>query len=260
MDDKLVAYQKDGAVAVVTIDRPRALNALNPTVLRQLKDAILRAGDDREVLGVIIVGGGDKAFVAGADISTMVDLPPAEGLAFAELGLSALEAIESIPKPVIAAVNGFALGGGMELALACDMIYASPKSKLGQPEVKLGIIPGFGGTQRLSRLVGRNRAKEMIFTGDIVSAAQALEYGLVQAVVPEEELLDYCKGVLGRIAKMGPVAVAQAKRVINKGSDLALDAGLALEKMAFMALFNTHDQREGMRAFMEKRKPEFKGE
>ena len=260
MGETFVRYEKEGAIAVITIDRPRALNALNPTVLSQLKDAVLSAGADREVLGVILTGGGGKAFVAGADISTMADLPPSEGLAFAEQGLSALQAIEDIPKPVVAAINGFALGGGMELALACDMIYATPRSKLGQPEVKLGIIPGFGGTQRLARLVGRNRAKELIFTGDIVGAEAAMGYGLVQAVVPEEELMDYCKGVLGRIAAMGPVAVAQAKRVINKGSDLALDAGLALEKMAFMALFNTHDQKEGMTAFLEKRDANFKGE
>jgi enoyl-CoA hydratase len=255
-----VSYSRDGVVGTITIDRPKALNALNPDVLGQLSNCLTEADSDKECLGVILTGAGGKAFVAGADIGTMRDLPPAEGLRFAELGLAALQKIEDLSKPVIAAINGFALGGGMELALACDMIYASPKSKLGQPEVKLGIIPGFGGTQRLARLVGKNRAKEIIFTGGMYSAEDAARFGLVQAVVPEEELMEYCTSVINKIGRMGPLAVAQAKRAINKGTDLALDAGLAIEKMAFMSLFGTHDQREGMTAFMEKRNAVFKGE
>ena len=247
-------------MGTITIDRPRALNALNPDVLAQLSQCLTEAEADKECLGVILTGAGGKAFVAGADIGTMRDLPPAEGLRFAELGLATLQKIEDLSKPVIAAINGFALGGGMELALACDMIYASPKSKLGQPEVKLGIIPGFGGTQRLARLVGKNRAKEIVFTGAMYSAEDAAGFGLVQAVVPEEELLEYCTSLIGKIGRMGPLAVAQAKRAINKGTDLALDAGLAIEKMAFMSLFGTYDQREGMTAFMEKRTAVFKGE
>jgi len=260
MSETYVRFEQDGAVAIITIDRPKALNALNPDVLNQLTEALLRAKADPEVRGIIITGGGNRAFIAGADIASMVDMKPEQGLQFAELGLAALQLIEDIPKPVIAAVNGFALGGGLELALACDMIYASPKAQLGQPEVKLGIIPGFGGTQRLARLIGRNRAKELIYTGRVIDAATALDYGIVQEVVPADELLDFCKGMLNSVAKVGPVAVAQSKRAINKGSDLALDAGLAVEKMAFMALFGSHDQREGMTAFLEKRKPEFKGE
>jgi len=260
MSEQLVTYRKEEAAAIITIDRPKALNALNADVLAQLREAARKAWADDEVKGVIVTGAGGKAFVAGADIATMANLPPSKGLEFAELGLNTLQILEDMPKPVIAAINGFALGGGMELALACDMIYATPKSKLGQPEVKLGIIPGFGGTQRLSRLVGRNRAKEIIYTGDMIDAARAREYGLVQEVVEEERLLDFCKEVIGKIAAVGPIAVAQAKRAINKGSDLALDAGLAVEKLAFMSLFNTHDQKEGMAAFLEKRKPQFKGE
>jgi enoyl-CoA hydratase len=260
MTERYVTYRRDGVVGTITIDRPKALNALNRDVLSQLGDCLEQAEADSECRGVILTGAGGKAFVAGADIATMSNLPPAEGLRFAEFGLATLQRIEDLSKPVIAAINGFALGGGMELALACDMIYATPRSKLGQPEVKLGIIPGFGGTQRLARLVGKNRAREIIFTGDMYDAETAASFGLVQAVVPEAELMDYCKGIIEKIGRMGPLAVAQAKRAINKGTDLALDAGLTIEKLAFMSLFGSHDQREGMGAFLEKRTPEFKGE
>lgn len=260
MSETFVTYAREGVVGTITIDRPKALNALNPEVLEQLSNCLLDAEADQECRGVIITGAGGKAFVAGADIATMSNLPPAEGLRFAEIGLGTLQLIEDLSKPVIAAINGFALGGGMELALACDMIYASPKSKLGQPEVKLGIIPGFGGTQRLARLVGKNRAREIVFTGDMYDADTAASFGLIQKVVPEEELMPYCRNVIETIGRMGPLAVAQAKRAINKGTDLALDAGLTVEKLAFMSLFGTYDQREGMGAFLEKRKPEFKGE
>jgi enoyl-CoA hydratase len=260
MSEQFVRYEKDGDIAVVTIDRPKALNALNAEVLAQLKGALQEALKDKAVRGVVLTGSGEKAFVAGADIAHMVNLSPAEGLAFAELGLSVLRFIEEMPIPVAAAVNGFALGGGTELALACDMIYAAPNAKFGQPEVKLGIIPGFGGTQRLSRLLGRNRAKELIFTGDIIDAATAEQYGLVQKVVPLPELLDYAKKKLRDIAARGPLAVRQAKFAINEGVDLPLDSGLAVEKLAFMCLFASQDQKEGMKAFLEKRNPQFKGE
>ena len=260
MTDCVVKYETHGAAAIITIDRPKALNALNPTVLEQLADALRRASDDGEVRGVIITGSGDKAFVAGADIAAMSNMTPEEGLQFAGFGLSVLGLIEELPKPVIAAVNGFALGGGTELALACDMIYASPQAKMGQPEVKLGIIPGFGGTQRLARLVGRNRAKELVLTGDIIDAETAAGYGLVQKIVPAEELLDYCKGIIARIGGDGPLAVARSKAAVNEGVDLPLAEGLEVEKRAFGGLFGTHGQREGMSAFLEKRVPEFKNE
>jgi enoyl-CoA hydratase len=260
MSETYVRYETDGAAAIITIDRPKALNALNPEVLLQLREALLRARLDKAIRGVVLTGAGGRAFVAGADIAAMVDMKMEQGVEFAELGLGTLQVIEDMPKPVVAAVNGFALGGGTELALACDMIYATPKSQFGQPEVKLGIIPGFGGTQRLGRLLGRNRAKELIFTGRMIDAATAKAYGLVQEIVEEEKLLEHCKAVIREIAAVGPLAVAQSKRAINKGIDLALDAGLAVEKLAFTSLFDSHDKREGMTAFIQKRKPEFKGE
>jgi len=260
VSDVFVRIERQGRAAIITIDRPKALNALNPEVLLELGACLKQAWADREVAGVIITGAGGKAFVAGADIGSMATYTPQQGLDFAQLGLSTLQIIEDMPKPVIAAISGFALGGGTELALACDMVYATPSSKLGQPEVKLGIIPGFGGTQRLARLVGRNRAKEIIFTGKHIDAATAKDYGLVQEVVPEAELIPYCISVIETIAGVGPLAVAQAKLAINKGVDLALDAGLAVEKLAFMALFGSRDQKEGMSAFVQKRKPTFTGE
>ena len=260
MTDCVVKYETDGMAAIITIDRPKALNALNRAVLEQLAEALRKAGEDGDVRGVIITGGGNKAFVAGADIAAMSNMTPEEGLEFAGFGLSVLGLIEELPKPVIAAVNGFALGGGTELALACDMIYATPRAKMGQPEVKLGIIPGFGGTQRLARLVGRNRAKELVLTGDIIDAETALSYGLVQNIVPADELLDYCTGVIARIGGNGPLAVARSKSAINDGVDLPLAEGLEVEKQAFSGLFGTHGQREGMSAFLEKRKAEFKNE
>ncbi|MFH1532457.1 MAG: enoyl-CoA hydratase-related protein [Pseudomonadota bacterium] len=258
-EERYVNLTIDGPLGLITIDRPKALNALNPTVLAQLKECVLEGQANREVAGMVITGAGGKAFVAGADISTMADMAPEEGLAFAELGLATLAVIESCPKPIIAAIDGYALGGGCELALACDMIYAAEGSVLGQPEVNLGIIPGFGGTQRLTRLVGRNMAKEICFTGNTVSAEKAKEIGLVQEVLPKDELLSHCAKIIKTISRKGPLAIAQAKRVINQGGDLSLDAGLWMEKLAFMSLFGSADQREGMNAFIEKRKPKFTG-
>ncbi len=258
-EERFVTLTIDGPMALVTINRPKALNALNPQVLTEIEECVLEAQADKGVAGIVITGAGGKAFVAGADISTMADMTPEEGLGFAEMGLAILATIENCPKPIIAAIDGYALGGGCELALACDMIYASEGSVLGQPEVNLGIIPGFGGTQRLTRLVGRNRAKEICFTGDMYSAEKAKEIGLVQEVLPKDELLAHCAKVVKTISKKGPLAIAQAKRVINQGGDLALEAGLWMEKLAFMALFGSADQREGMTAFLQKRKPDFKG-
>ncbi len=258
-EERFVNLTIEGPMGLITINRPKALNALNPKVLGELKECVLEAQSNSDVAGIVITGAGGKAFVAGADISTMADMAPEEGLGFAETGLATLAAIEACPKPVIAAIDGYALGGGCELALACDMIYVSEGSVLGQPEVNLGIIPGFGGTQRLARLVGRNMAKEICFTGNMYSAEQAKEIGLVQAVLPKDELMGHCAKIVKTISKKGPLAVAQAKRVINQGSDLALDAGLWMEKLAFMSLFGSADQREGMTAFIEKRKPTFTG-
>ena len=248
------------SIAEIIVDRPKALNALNTPTLSELEHALQAVGLDRAVRAVILTGGGEKAFVAGADISEMADLQPDGARKFAALGHRVFLALEALPQPTIAAVNGFALGGGCELALACDLVYASEKAKLGQPEVNLGVIPGFGGTQRLTRAVGKGRAKELIFTGEMIDAAKAKEIGLVLEVLPPDRLLPHCREVAQRIASRGPLAVAQAKRVIEFGADADLRSALELERQAFGLLFGTADQKEGMRAFVEKRKASFKGE
>jgi enoyl-CoA hydratase len=206
---------------------------------------------------LIVTGAGDKAFVAGADIAAMSAMSPDEAAAFARLGQATFAALEALRMPVIAAVNGFALGGGCELALACDFIYASDKAKLGQPEVKLGILPGFGGTQRLARRVGLGMARELIYSGRMIGPEEALRIGLVNAVVPRRELVDRVLEVAKTIASVGPGAVAAAKRVMNEGVDRPLRDAIELEAIAFGKCFELHDQREGMGAFLEKREPKF---
>ena len=255
-----VKLEMDGPIGVITIDRPKALNALNTRTLTELEQVLDAVAIDRTIRAVIITGSGEKAFVAGADISEMANFQPESARRFAALGHRVLEAIEALPFPAIAAVNGFALGGGCELALACDLIYASEKAKLGQPEVNLGVIPGFGGTQRLTRLLGKIRAKEIIFTGEMIDAAKAREIGLVLEVLPPDRLLPHCREVAQRIAEKGPLAVAQAKRVIQYGADADLHSANELERQAFAVLCGTADQKEGMRAFLEKRKPAFTAE
>lgn len=253
-----VKLELEGPIAVITIDRPKALNALNRQVLTEFSDAIGQVAANKTTRALIVTGGGEKAFVAGADIAEMAGLSQAESAAFAELGHRVLESLEHLPIPVIAAVNGFALGGGLELALACDLLYVSEKAKLGLPEVSLAVIPGFGGTQRLTRLLGRSRAKELIFTGDPIDAAKAKEIGLALEVLAPEALMPRCKEIALKIASRGPVAVAQAKRAIEAGADLPLKDANELERQAFALLFGTDDQKEGMRAFLEKRKAAFK--
>ncbi len=248
----------EGPLAVITIDRPKALNALNRQVLTELEQAVGQVAVDGALRALIITGGGEKAFVAGADIAEMAAMSTAEALSFGELGHRVLDSLEALSIPVIAAVNGFALGGGCELALACDFIYASEKAKFGLPEVTLAVIPGFGGTQRLTRIVGRARAKELIFTGDMIDAVKAKELGLALDVLPAAELLAHAKKIAGTIAKRGPLAVTRAKRAIDGGADVALEAGNQLEREAFAALFGTADQKEGMAAFLAKRPAEFK--
>lgn len=254
-----VKLELEGAVCIITIDRPKALNALNRQVLWELSEAIAQVSANKVARSLILTGSGEKAFVAGADIAEMAALTVAEAMNFSELGHRVLDSLEQLPIPVIAAVNGFALGGGAELALACDFIYASEKAKFGLPEVTLGVIPGFGGTQRLSRLLGRARAKEMIFGGEIVDAQRAKEFGLALEVLPPGELLAHCKKVAATIAKRGPLALGEAKRVIDAGADLPLKDGKSLERESFAKLFGTADQKEGMAAFLAKRAPEFKG-
>lgn len=253
--------EKAGASGIVlcTINRPEKMNALNAELVGALRDAIAKLESDPAVRVVILTGAGDKAFVAGADIAAMSTMTTTEARAFASLGQSVMHAIEAAHFPVIGAINGFALGGGCEIALACDFLYASEKAKLGQPEVNLGVIPGFGGTQRLSRRVGLGRARELCMTGDIIGAEEALRIGLVNAVVPHAELLDRVRAVAAKIASKGPLAIAQCKRVLAQGADTALRAACELEGEAFASLFATLDQKEGMQAFLEKRTAAFTG-
>ncbi len=255
---EFITLQIDGPIALLTIDRPKALNALNRQVLTELEQAVKQVASDGALRALIVTGGGEKAFVAGADIAEMAGMSTSEALSFGELGHRVLDSLEALPIPVIAAVNGFALGGGCELALACDFIYASEKAKFGLPEVTLAVIPGFGGTQRLTRLVGRARAKEMIFTGEMIDAAKAKELGLALEVLPPADLLAHAKKVAATIAKRGPLAVARAKQAIASGADVSLRQGNEFEREGFAALFGTADQKEGMAAFLAKRPPEFK--
>jgi enoyl-CoA hydratase len=243
---------QDGPLAIVTIDRQPQLNALSSVVISELTQAAAALEVSTDIRVVAITGAGDKAFVAGADIAEMQDLTPVQAQAFAEMGGAMGNAIESSEKPWIAAVNGFALGGGCELALACDFIYASDNAKLGQPEVKLGVIPGFGGTQRLARRVGVAKAKELCMTGDTIDAAEALRVGLCDAVFPQAELMTKVKALAGRIAANGPLAVAEVKRLVHMGQSTTLEHALALEQRSFGLMFATSDQREGMAAFLAK--------
>ena len=251
--------ERDGALAVLTLNRPDKLNALNAELLGELDAALAELSRDASIACAILTGAGDKAFAAGADIAAMLPMTTEQGRAFSEMGHRICSRIERAPFPVIGAINGFALGGGCELALACDFLYASDKAKLGQPEVNLGIIPGFGGTQRLARRVGLARARELCFTGDAIGAEDALRMGLVNAVVPHAELLPKVKEVASKIASKGRVAIAQCKRVLFSGADVPLDVANALETQAFAMLFGTSDRKEGMSAFLEKRKAAFTG-
>ena len=251
-----VIVEREGEIAVVTVNRPKSLNALNSQTLRELAQAVRESANAR---ALILTGAGERAFVAGADISEMAPMTPWAAREFSELGHVLTALLEDIPAATIAAVNGYALGGGLELAVACDMIFASENAKLGLPEVSLGVTPGFGGTQRLVRLVGKLKAKEMIFTGDMVDAKAALEIGLVNAVLARDQLLEHCKGVARKIATKGPLAVARAKRLVERGYDMGLRAANRQEAESFALLFDTEDRREGMRAFLEKRQPKFGG-
>lgn len=250
-----VLYTQEGAVGVVTIDRPKALNALNSTVLDELCQAF-EAIDLETVRCVVITGSGEKSFVAGADIGEMSNLTQGEAEAFGKKGNDLFRMIETFPVPVIAAVNGYALGGGCELALCCDIRICSDNAQFGQPEVGLGITPGFGGTQRLVRAVGPGRAKEMIYTARSIKADDALRVGLVNAVYPQAELMPAVMKLAGTIAKNAPIAVRACKKAINEGTQVDMDSAIVIEEKLFGSCFETEDQREGMQAFLEKRKVE----
>lgn len=250
---EFITYETEGAVGVITINRPKALNALNSAVLEEL-DATLDAVDLNEVRALVLTGAGDKSFVAGADIAEMSALTKAEGEAFGKKGNDVFRKLETFPIPVIAAVNGFALGGGCELSMSCDIRICCDNAVFGQPEVGLGITPGFGGTQRLARIVGVGMAKQMIYTARNIKADEALRIGLVNAVYTQEELLGAAKKMAAGIAKNAPIAVRNCKKAINEGLDQDMDQALVTEEKLFGDCFETHDQKEGMSAFLEKRK------
>lgn len=251
--------QSEGGIATVTINRPKALNALNSATLLELGQVVDKIAADKEIKAVILTGSGEKAFVAGADITEMQNLAALEGREFGQLGQKVFEKLENLPQPVIAAINGFALGGGCEMAMACDFRIASEKAKFGQPEVTLGITPGFAGTQRLPRLVGKGMAKELIYTGDVIDAAEAYRIGLVNKVVPAGELMATAQAIAAKIISRASVAVQLCKTAINRGLDVDLNTGVAYEAEVFGLCFATADQKEGMTAFVEKRKANFSG-
>lgn len=247
-------------VALITINRPAALNALNEELLHELAEVFAAMKDDPSVACVILTGSGAKAFVAGADIAAMQQMDAMTAETFARLGHSVLNAIENLPKPVIAAVNGFALGGGCELAMACDIRLAAENAKFGQPEVNLGVIPGFGGTLRLARLVGKGRAKQMIFTGDMVDAQEAYRIGLANMVLSAESLLGEARKMAAKITSKGPLAVRMAKEAIDSGLEMDQERAGRYEAGLFGLCFASADQKEGMQAFLEKRPAKFNGQ
>lgn len=259
MEQKSVTMALNGSTALLTINRPESLNALNVDVLQGLMLIFDELSKKNELCTVVITGAGEKAFVAGADIATMNQLGPRAIADYVELGQRAMRTIESFKLPVIAAVNGFALGGGLELALACDLIIASDKAKVGQPEVNLGIIPGFGGTQRLIQRAGIGTARRLTYTGDIISAPEALSLGIVDQVVEGEKLTETIDALCAKISSKGPLAVQGAKAVIRQSQETMLLSGLRLEAETFLSLFATRDREEGMTAFLQKRTPAFTG-
>jgi enoyl-CoA hydratase len=248
-----------GAIRVVTVNRPEVLNSLDGQVVQELSQCVEEAADEPEIRGIVLTGAGDKSFIAGADIAAMAEMSPDEALAFAGAGHALGEMLSTVAIPTIAAVNGFALGGGCEVALACDFIYASKNARFGQPEVKLGVIPGFGGTQRLARRVGTGRALEMCMTGDPIKADEAHRIGLVNRVLSREELVPAAVDTAERIAERGPLAIAKVKDVLHRGVEMPLEDANQMEAEAFASLFVTEDQREGMAAFLGKRAPQFRG-
>lgn len=252
-----LALHNEGGILTITVNRPDKLNALNQRTMHELDAAFHLVANDESIKAVMITGAGEKAFVAGADISELRALPAADAARFAARGHAIFAAIENCAKPVVAAVNGFALGGGCELAMACHLRIASENARFGLPEVNLGIIPGYGGTQRLTQLVGKTKAFELIMTADMVSAAEALQLGLVNHVVPAADLLNKCKEILAKITSKGPVAIAQAIRAVNAA--VAPIDGYAVEAEAFGHCCTTQDMQEGTQAFLEKRKANFKG-
>src|ERR1700761_4357432 len=254
-----VLYETKGSIAYVTLNRPRVLNALSQSAWADLKTAFEQARDDAAVLGVILTGAGDKAFIAGEDISELAQATSVDAEKSSRSGQAVLDLVENLGKPVIAAVNGFALGGGCETAMACTIRVAAEHARFGQPEVKLGIPPGAGGTQRLPRLVGKGRALQMILSGEMISAQEAYRIGLVNEVVAADQLIPRCEAILKQILANAPIAVRFALEAVNKGMETSLAAGLVLEASVFAICAGTEDKREGTAAFLEKRAARFQG-
>jgi len=259
METKNTIYRKSEGIATITINRPKVLNALNKETILEILSELDDAENDPNVRVVIITGAGDKAFSAGADVRTFRGITPLEAREASKLGQRLCDRVEGLEKPVIAAINGYALGGGLELAMACDLRIASENARLGQPEINIGLLPGWGATQRLPRLVGKGLAKEMIFTGRIIDAKAAERFGLVNKVVPQDQFESVVKELAAEIAKKPPVALKLAKGLINRSLETDLKTGLMYEAEAFGVAASTEDFREGTSAFLEKRTPEFKG-
>jgi enoyl-CoA hydratase/carnithine racemase len=254
-----VVYEKKGPIGYVTLNRPKVLNALNKATIHELRAAFEDARDDSAVRGVILTGAGEKAFAAGADIAEIANNTTVEAEQATRRGQALTDLIENLGKPVIAAVNGFALGGGCELAMACAVRVAAESAKFGQPEVKLGVIPGYGGTQRLPRLVGRGRALKLILSGDIIDAAEAYRIGLVDELVPAASLIERAETTLKKIIANAPLSVKYALEAVNKGLETSVAEGLLIEASLFAVCASTDDKKEGTSAFLEKRAPKFQG-
>jgi enoyl-CoA hydratase len=259
MDFDNLLLERDGAVAVITVNRPQVLNALNFLTIDDLRRAALALKQDAGVRAIVITGAGEKSFVAGADINELAVQSPAQGKELAQRGQHVFDLLENLGKPVIAAINGYALGGGCELALACTLRVAAESARIGQPEITLGIIPGYGGTQRLARLVGKGVALELLLTGKHITAAEALQIGLVNRVVPAANLLSDAKALAAELAGKAPIAVQYIIEAVNRGLEVSFDKGQFLEATLFGLVASTDDMREGTKAFLDKRKPDFKG-
>ena len=254
-----INYQVEDGIATITFNRPKALNALNAALLDEFSKALDEIAADEDIRVLILTGAGDKSFVAGADITELATYNSLTAKTFSQKGHAIIAKLQALPIVVIAAVNGFALGGGTEIAIACDFIYASDNAKFGQPEINLGLIPGFGGTQRLPRLIGPNMAKELVFTGKMISSAEAQQFGLANKVVPQDELLEEVMRTAREIASKGKVSLRAAKQAINYGLNTDLATGIHIEVEGFGMCYASSDAEEGTSAFLEKRKAAFKG-
>jgi len=259
MEFKYIIYEKSEGIATITLNRPEALNAFNKEVVDEVLQALEDVKKDESVRVLVLTGAGEKAFSAGADIKAMKGMNSLKARELSLMGEKLCSALENLEKPVIAAINGYALGGGLEVAMACDIRIASEKARMGQTEINIGLIPGWGGTQRLTRLIGKTKAKELVFTGKIIDAKTAEQLGLVNMAVPTDKFRETVRQSAAELAAKAPVALKVAKALINKGADMSLDAAIALEREGFGVVASTEDLQEGVSAFMEKRKPVFKG-